>query len=79
MLTSAQKKRLSTLFDEFQAILEEVQDISENRRKHYDGRSDRWRESDAGSEFQDGLSNLESTADNLNSALSYWGNLEMGE
>lgn len=53
---------------EVHAILD---DLASEAQNYYDERSDKWRDGDAGSEYQDWISNIEAARDTYDNELSF--------
>lgn len=75
MLTDEQKRSVSSAKDKLAHVASILREIAEERRKHHDGQSANWRDSEIGLAFSDELRSLEWGNDELEIATQALGNV----
>jgi uncharacterized protein YukE len=69
--------KIRKFMDQIEALKTDVETLRDGTQDKYDGKSDRWRDSDAGQKIEALISTLEDCANNLESAGDDLGNVEL--
>jgi hypothetical protein len=69
-MSKATAKKIEVLISQLEGLQLEVQDLLDDAQTEFDGKSEKWQESEKGTEAEATINNLECAIENIESAVT---------